>query len=91
MSRCYVQETASPRRLGIHIVFSLIHKISPSPKIKNFKEAVQALEDVQTFLESRGCLDSAHTTSLLLSDVASNYVSSNRALWITSCRSDNLV
>ena len=25
--------------------------ISPPPKIKNFKEAAQALEDVQTFLE----------------------------------------
>ena len=48
----------------------------PSPKIKNFKEAVQALEDVQTFLENRGCLDAAHTTSLLLNDVASTYVSS---------------
>ena len=34
----------------------------PSPRIKSFKEAVQALEDVQTFLENRGCLDSAHTT-----------------------------
>ena len=46
----------------------------PSP---SFKEAVQALEDVQTFLENRGCLDSAHTTSLLLNDVASNFVSSS--------------
>ena len=37
----------------------------PSPRMKNFKEAVQALADVQTFLENRGCLDAAHTTSLL--------------------------
>ena len=35
----------------------------PSPRIKNFKEAVQTLEDVQTFLENHGCLDAAHTTS----------------------------
>ena len=48
----------------------------PPPRIKSFKEAVQALENVETFLENRGCLDSAHTTSLLLNDVASNYVSS---------------
>ena len=42
------------------------------PRIKNFKEAVLALEVVQTFLENRGCPDSAHTTSLLFNDVASN-------------------
>ena len=49
--------------------------IPPPPRIKNFKGAVQALEDVQTFLESRGCVDSANTTSLLVNDIASNYVS----------------
>ena len=46
---------------------------SPPPSTKNFKGAVQALEDVQTFLQICVCLDAAHTTSLLLNDVASTY------------------
>ena len=49
--------------------------LPPSPKIKNFKEAVQALEDVQLFLESRGCMESAHANSLVLNSVASDYTS----------------
>ena len=48
----------------------------PSPKLKNFKEAVKALEDVQLFLKNSVCSDSAHTTSVLINDVASKYVSS---------------
>ena len=47
--------------------------LPPSPKIKNFKEAVQALEDVQLFLESLGFMDSAHANSLVLNSVASDY------------------
>ena len=31
----------------------------PPPKLKNFKEAVESLEDVQQFLESRGYIEEA--------------------------------
>ena len=31
----------------------------PPPKLQNFKEAVQSLEDVQKFLESRGYIEEA--------------------------------
>ena len=31
----------------------------PPPKLQNFKEAVQSLEDVQQFLESRGYIEEA--------------------------------
>ena len=48
----------------------------PSPKIKNFKEAIKALEDVQIFLESHGCVDSAHKNSVLLNSVAADCVCS---------------
>ena len=50
----------------------------PSSKLKNFKEAVKALEDVQLFLKNSVCSDLAHTTSVLINDVASKYVSSLR-------------
>ena len=33
----------------------------PPPKLRNFKEAVQSLEDVQQFLESRGYIEEALT------------------------------
>ena len=49
--------------------------LPPSPKIKNFKETVKALEDVQLFLESRGCVESALANSLVLNSVASDYTS----------------
>ena len=53
------------------IVTSNVLAILSPPRIKNFKEAVQTLEAVQTFLQKCDCLDLAHTTSLLLNDVAS--------------------
>ena len=49
--------------------------IPPSPKLKNFKEALTSLEDVQIFLESRGCYRSAHDNSILMDQVASDYTS----------------
>ena len=48
--------------------------IPPPPRIKSFKETVQALEDVQAFLENCGCQDSARTTTVLLNDVASMFL-----------------
>ena len=45
-------------------------------KTKQLKEAVKALEDVQLFLKNSVGSDSAHTTSVLINDVASKYVSS---------------
>lgn len=42
----------------------------PEPVIKNFREAVESLENVQVFLESRDCLEMATKTNTLLSEVA---------------------
>ena len=42
----------------------------PEPVIKNFKEAVETLENVQVFLDSRNCLEMATKTSTLLTEVA---------------------
>ena len=47
----------------------------PSPKLKNFRDALTSLEDVQIFLESRGCSHSAHANSMLMNQVASDYIS----------------
>ena len=41
------------------------------PKIKNFGEAIQSLEDVQTFLDSKGYSDQATTIAAAVDLVAS--------------------
>ena len=48
----------------------------PSPKIKSYREAIQSLEDIQMFLESRGCLKAASNVSSMINQVASHHVSS---------------
>ena len=48
----------------------------PPPRIKSLKEAVQVLEDIQTFLDNHSYQDSANTASLLLNDIASKHASS---------------
>ena len=48
--------------------------IPPPPKLKNFRDALTSLEDVQIFLESRGCSHSAHANSMLMNQVASDYI-----------------
>lgn len=50
----------------------------PVPKIKDFKEAVQTLEDVQNFLESRNCLEMATKTNTLTNQVAAYHASTMR-------------
>ena len=43
----------------------------PPPKIKNFGEAIQSLEDVQTFLDNKGYSDQATTIAAAIDLVAS--------------------
>ena len=50
----------------------------PVPKIKDFKEAVQTLEDLQNFLESSNCLEMATKTNALINEVAAYHVSTMR-------------
>ena len=51
---------------------SWLDAIPPSPKIKSCREA---LEDIQIFSESRGCLEVATNTCKLIDQVASYHVS----------------
>ena len=53
------------------------------PKIKDFKEAVQTLEDVQNFLESRNCLEMATKTNTLINEVAAYQASTMRQTTLT--------
>ena len=55
----------------------------PVPKIKDFKEAVQTLEDVQNFLESRNCLEMATKTNTLINEVAAYQASTMRQTTLT--------
>ena len=48
----------------------------PSPKIKSFKEAISALEDVQNFLESRNCPEDATMAAMLIDNLATQRASS---------------
>ena len=47
----------------------------PEPAIKDLKEAIQSLEHVRNFLESRNCLEMATKTGALLNEVAAHQVS----------------
>lgn len=55
----------------------------PVPKIKDFKEAIQTLEDVQNFLESRNCLEMATKTNTLINEVAAYQASTMRQTTLT--------
>ena len=55
----------------------------PVPKINDFKEAIQTLEDVQNFLESRNCLEMATKTNTLINKVAAYQASTMRQTTLT--------
>lgn len=55
----------------------------PVPVIKDFKEAIQTLEHVQDFLESRNCLEMATKMSALLTEVAAHQVSAMHQTTLT--------
>ncbi len=42
----------------------------PPPKLRSYREAIQSLDDVKTFLESRSCFTAALHTSSLVDEVA---------------------
>ena len=48
----------------------------PAPKIKSFKEAISALEDVRNFLDSRSCPEDATTAAILIDNLATQHASS---------------
>ena len=48
----------------------------PAPKIRNYKVAIQSLEDIKIFLEDRGHFEQASTAASLLAQVASKHSSS---------------
>ncbi len=50
--------------------------VSPEPKLKSFKEAIQYLEDCRIFLEHHGCFEQASTATSLVSDLASCHAKS---------------
>ena len=45
----------------------------PVPKLQNYKEAIQSLEDVKIFLEDRGCFELASTSASLLAQMATKH------------------
>ena len=51
--------------------------VPPPLKIKNFQEAIQSLEDVKYFLETRECMQEASKVHTLIDAVA--YVHSSTA------------
>lgn len=51
-----------------------------SPKVQLFKEAMQALQAVQHFLNSRGCTDEANQASLLIDNLAFLHTSSAKQI-----------
>ena len=55
----------------------------PVPVINDFKEAIQTLEHVQDFLESRNCLEMATKMSALLTEVAAHQVSAMHQTMLT--------
>ena len=64
----------------------------PVPVIKDFKEAIQTLEHVQHFLESRNYLEMATKTSVLVTEVAAHQVSAMHQTTLTqffSARAEN--
>ena len=66
------QEEATEQDSDVDEEFDVL---PPSPKIKSYKEAIQSLEDVQTFLESRGCLEAANDAFTLINQLAAQHVS----------------
>ena len=48
----------------------------PSPKIKSFKEAIPALEEVRNFLDSRSCPQDATMAAMLIDNLATQHASS---------------
>ena len=48
------------------------------PKLKNFKEAIHSLEDVQHFLQSRGCTHEAFCVGTVIDSVAHLYTSAKQ-------------
>ena len=55
----------------------------PIPVLKDFKEAIQTLEHVLHFLESRNCLEMATKMSALLTEVAAHHVSAMHQTTLT--------
>ena len=49
--------------------------LPPPPKLRNFQEAIQSLDDVKKFLEHRKCFTAAQNTDNLMNDVTSLYSS----------------
>ena len=48
------------------------------PKLKSFKEAIQSLEDIQCFLQSRGCTSGAISTGTIIDNLVSHVPSATR-------------
>ena len=49
--------------------------LPPPPKLRNFQEVIQSLDDVKKFLEHRKCFTAAQNTDNLMNDVTSLYSS----------------
>ena len=49
--------------------------LPPPPKLRNFQEAIQSLDDVKKILEHRKCFTAAQNTDNLMNDVTSLYSS----------------
>ena len=50
----------------------------PVPKIKSYKEAIQSLEDIQDFLERRGCIEEAMGIASKVDMIANLRITSSR-------------
>lgn len=62
-----------------------IYPDDPEPEISLSVWESMISGNVQIFLKRRGCIESAHTTGLLLNSVAADYVSNLRESTLDSC------
>lgn len=44
--------------------------VEPPPKIKNFKEVIEALEDVNSFLENHGHIEASNMVGSAIDEIA---------------------
>ena len=66
----FLEETGEPLQISDKEEDEDDENQIPPPRIKSFKEAILALEEVDIFLDSQSCLDDAATTAMLIDNLA---------------------